>query len=430
MKIFLKKLNQKKIKIGIVGLGYVGLDLARLFASEKYFVHGFETNIEKIKILRKNKSYINYIPNSDIKKISNFTEYNNKFSNIKKCDVILLCLPTPLTKYKTPDLTYVSKAISLIEQNVKKNQIIILESTTYPGTTEEYLVKKFKKRFTIGKNLFIGYSPERIDPGNEFKYKMIPKIVSGYTENCLKVTEKFYSTFFKTVPVKNLETAEITKLYENIYRSVNIGLVNEMKIIADKLKINIYDVIEAAKTKPYGFNAFYPGPGLGGHCVPIDPYYLSWKVKSINMNTRFIELAAEINGKMPSWIVEKIKEIFIQNKVSTHKSKILLIGVSYKKNINDMRESPSIEIFNLLRKANIKIDILDPFCEFSEVRSIFNNCKIYKDLNDLNMKSYDASIIVTDHDTINYKKLVKSSKIIIDTRGRLKNKISKKIYII
>ena len=189
-------------------------------------------------------------------------------------------------------------------------------------------------------------------------------------------------------------------------------------------------MIEAAKTKPYGFNAFYPGPGLGGHCVPIDPYYLSWKVKSINMNTRFIELAAEINGKMPSWIVEKIKEIFIQNKISAHKSKILLIGVSYKKNINDMRESPAIEIFNLLKNSKIKIDILDPYCEYSEINYFFKDSKIFKDLKKLNIKSYDASIIVTDHDTIDYNKLLKNSKIIIDTRGRLKNKKSKKIYII
>ncbi|MBD1170176.1 nucleotide sugar dehydrogenase [Pelagibacterales bacterium SAG-MED02] len=430
MKTILKKLNQKKIKIGIVGLGYVGLDLVRLFAGDKYFVYGFDNDIKKVNILKKNRSHINYIPNLDIKNISKFTEYNNKFSNIKKCDVILLCLPTPLTKFKTPDLSYVSKAISLIEQYIKKDQIIILESTTYPGTTEEYLVKKFKSKFIIGKNLFIGYSPERIDPGNKFKYKMIPKIVSGYTQNCLKITEKFYSNFFQTVPVKNLETAEITKLYENIYRSVNIGLVNEMKTIADKLKINIFDVIEAAKTKPYGFNAFYPGPGLGGHCVPIDPYYLSWKVKSINMNTRFIELAAEINGKMPSWVVEKIKEIFIQNKITTHKSKILLIGVSYKKNINDMRESPAIEIFNLLNDTNVKIDILDPFCESSKVKNLFKNSRVYKDLNDIKIDFYNAALIVTDHDTINYDKLIKYSKIIIDTRGRLKNKKSKKIYII
>lgn len=431
MESILKKIAKEKITIGIVGLGYVGLDLVRLFNSkDNCLIYGFDSDKTRVKSLNKKQSYINYISNKEIASLLKKSKFSTSFENISKCDVILLCLPTPLTLHKTPDLSFVSNAISKIKFFLKKNQTIILESTTYPGTTEEYLIEELKNNFKIGKDIFVGYSPERIDPGNKLDYKEVPKIVSGYTKNCLKVIDKFYSIFFKTVPVKNLKTAEITKLYENIYRSVNIGLVNEMKIITEKLNINIFDVIEAAKTKPYGFSAFYPGPGLGGHCVPIDPYYLSWKVRSKNINTRFIELAAEINSKMPQWIIDKINEIFIKKKLSIHNSKLLIAGLGYKKNINDIRESPAIEIIKLLQGFNIKIDVLDTYCKPNEIKSQINYNKFFLRQEAVNFNSYDAIVIVTDHDNLNYDKILKHSKLIIDTRGRFKNKKSKKIYSI
>ncbi len=430
MKNLSTKIKKKEIKIGIIGLGYVGLDLAILFGKRKFFVYGIDKDKKKVNKLKTNKSYINYIPDEEINKIKGKVNFSDNLNNVRNCDVILICLPTPLTKNKTPDLSFIKNCVNNLKNKIKKNQLIILESTTYPGTTEELLIKNFGKKFNIGQDLFIGYSPERIDPGRKIDYVNIPKIVSGYSKKCLKITNQFYSTFFKTVPVKDLKTAEITKLYENIYRSINIGLVNEMKIICDKLNINIFDVIDAAKTKPYGFSSFYPGPGLGGHCVPIDPYYLSWKVKSINMNTRFIELAAEINGKMPKWIVDKIKEIFNSKKIVVRKAKILILGLSYKKNINDMRESPSVLVYNLLKKFNMKIDVVDPYCDLSEMKRLFTKSSIYRNLNRINLKKYDASLIIADHDEFNYSYLLKKSKLIIDTRGRYRNITSTKIFSI
>ena len=310
MKIFLKKLNQKKIKIGIVGLGYVGLDLVRLFAGEKYFVYGFDTNIEKIKLLKSKKSYINYIPSSDIKKISRFTEYNNKFFKIKDCDVVLLCLPTPLTKKFKPDLSYIQNTLNNIKNYLQEGQMLILESSTYPGFTRSIIVPYLKK-FKIGKFFFIGYSPEREDPNNiKFNLENIPKICSGYTTNCLKLTSSLYDKIVKKViKVNNLDTAEFVKLYENIYRSVNIGLVNEMKIISNKLNLNIHEIINAAKSKPFGFQAFYPGPGVGGHCIPVDPYYLSWIANKNKIKTNLIIINQNpiINNK--SYTLNKVVEV-------------------------------------------------------------------------------------------------------------------------
>lgn len=430
MNNLISKINNKKAVIGILGLGYVGLDLLLLFAKNKYHCFGFDKDLSKIKKLKKNISYINYIKNSEIKANRDYTIFNNTFENLKKCDIILICVPTPLTDNKTPELSYIQESVKEIKKNLRKNQLIVLESTTFPGTTEEYIVDNFSKQFQIGKNLFIGYSPERIDPGSKIETSAVPKIVSGFTKNCLKITNTFYKVFFKTVKVKDLKTAEITKLYENIYRSVNIGLVNEMKIICDRMNIDIHSVIEAAKTKPYGFSAFYPGPGLGGHCVPIDPYYLSWKVKSINLNTRFIELAAEINGKMPNWVVNKIQEIFIKNKINFFSSKILILGLSYKKNINDLRESPSIEIFNILKKLKIEISVFDGYCNTNEIKKNFRGAKIFKNFKKINFKKFTAVLIITDHDNFDYQTLIKKSKIVIDTRGKLKKIKSKKIFLI
>ena len=414
----LNLIKKKKCVVGVVGLGYVGLDLLITLSKNKIKLIGFDIDIKKIKKIKKNISYINYIGNEQIKILNKYTKIYSNFSKISDCDIIIICLPTPLNKSREPDLSAIKKIIKDINIYLKKGQTVILESTTYPGTTEDIIVKKLENKFKIGTNFFIGYSPERVDPGRKTLNVDIPKIVSGKTNNCLNIINSFYSTFFKTIKVKNIETAEITKLYENIYRSVNIGLANEMKIICNKLSINIYDVIKAAKTKPFGFSAFYPGPGLGGHCVPIDPFYLSWKVKSLGLTTRFIELAGEINNNMPNWIVNKINEILNNRMLSLSRSKILMVGLSYKKNVNDLRESPSIKIHNILSYKKTTIDLFDPLFNKNEISKIFNNSKFFNKINYKEIKKYDAVLIVTDHDSVNYKEIAKYSKLIIDTRGR------------
>ena len=425
--ILKKKINNQKAKIGIIGLGYVGLDLI-LLLSKKNTVFGFDKNNKKINLLKKNKSYISYIKNSDIKNFTQKENITSDFKKISKCDIVILCLPTPLKEGKVPDLSSIQDVISKIKNYLRKGQLIVLESTSYPGTTQDEIINKVHERFKIGKEIFVGYSPERVNPGSKIQYTSIPKIISGKTNKCLNLTNIFYSKYFKVVKMKSIESAELTKLYENIYRSVNIGLVNEMKIISEKLNINIFDVIEAAKTKPFGFNAFYPGPGLGGHCVPIDPFYLSWKVKSLGINTRFIELAGEINNNMPKWIVEKISDNFNKMNNNLNKSKIIIIGLSYKKNVNDLRESPSIKIFNLLKDKGAEIHLYDKYFEKKDIKNIFGGSKFYKKINYKSLEKYDATIIVTDHDNFEYDKIFKYSKIIFDARGRFQKKNHKKIY--
>jgi UDP-N-acetyl-D-glucosamine dehydrogenase len=425
----LNLIKKKNCVVGVVGLGYVGLDLLITLSKNKIKLLGFDIDNEKIKKIKKNISYVNYIKNEQIKILNKYTKIYSTFSKISDCDLIIICLPTPLNKSREPDLSAIKKIIKDIDIYLKKGQTIILESTTYPGTTEDIIIKKLDKKFKIGKNFFIGYSPERVDPGRKTLNIDIPKIVSGKTTNCLNIINSFYSIFFKTVKVKNIETAEITKLYENIYRSVNIGLANEMKIICNKLSINVYDVIKAAKTKPFGFSAFYPGPGLGGHCVPIDPFYLSWKVKSLGLTTRFVELAGEINNNMPVWIVNKINETLNNKMLSLSNSKILIVGLAYKKNVNDLRESPSIKIYELLKNKRAKLDLFDPLFDRKEISKIFNKSKFINKINYKSIKKYDATIIITDHDIINYEKLYKFSKLIIDTRGRY-NSTKKKILSI
>ena len=318
--------------------------------------------------------------------------------------------PYSFKRRKVPDLSSIQNVIFKIKNYLRKGQLIVLESTSYPGTTQEEIINKLSKKFKIGKEIFVGYSPERVNPGGKIQYTNIPKIISGKTSKCLNLTNIFYSKYFKVVKMKNIESAELTKLYENIYRSVNIGLVNEMKIISKKLNINIFDVIEAAKTKPFGFNAFYPGPGLGGHCVPIDPFYLSWKVKSLGINTRFIELAGEINNNMPKWILENISDSFNKINKSLNKSKIIIVGLSYKKNVNDLRESPSIKIVNLLKDKGAEIHLYDKYFETNEIKDIFYGSKFYKKINYKSLAKYDATVIVTDHDNFEYEKFINIQK--------------------
>ena len=339
----------------------------------------------------------------------------SKFENISKCDAIILCLPTPIKKNKSPEMKYIVNSIKLIKKYLRYGQVLSLESTTYPGTSEEVILP-YLKRFNLGKNFFLIYSPEREDPGNKkYSNDRIPKVVGGYTKKCLKIGSQLYKLMgTKIIEVSSIKVAEMTKLLENIYRSVNIGLVNELKMLCLKMNIDIFEIIDAAKTKPFGFHAFYPGPGYGGHCIPIDPFLLSWKAKKYNFQTKFIELSGKINEKMPKIICDKVDRI-LKNKKNRS---CLIIGVAYKKNVDDMRESPSLQIFENLEKRKIRCDYYDPYIkEIKHVRK-FNKVKKSIKLTAANIKKYDVVVLATDHDIIDYDTLKKHSSMIFDCRGR------------
>ena len=421
----LEKIKYKKSKIAIIGLGYVGLPLCLDYAEQGYEVIGIDVDLSKIKLLEKGKSYIKHISERDISKFINKNLFlpTNSFEVIKKVDVIIICVPTPLNSHREPDLSFIRKTITNISPFLQKGQIISLESTTYPGTTEEELSPVLiKHEFKIGEEFFLIYSPEREDPGNE-KYgtSNIPKVVGGITANCGEVGEALYKNPNRdVVRVSSTRAAEMTKLLENIHRSVNIGLVNELKPLTECMNIDIYEVINAASTKPFGFSPYYPGPGLGGHCIPIDPFYLTWKAREYGMNTKFIELAGEINKSMPKYVVQKISEILNHNCMSIKNSKILLLGISYKKNVDDMRESPSLEIMDLLLNKGAVVDYSDPyFEEIPETRRYTFKFRSVE-LNQDNIQSYDLILLSTDHDSFDYELIRKNSNLIIDTRGRFK----------
>ena len=417
-KNLIKKIKLKKAKIGIIGLGYVGLPLACVFAKKKFDVTGFDIDKNKIAYLKKSRSYIKHIKNAELLKIKNYFKVQNSFLKIKDLDIIILCLPTPLSKSKKPDLSFIQSTLNSINYMFKKGQLVILESSTYPGSTK-FLFSKIlkKKKFIIGDEFFIGYSPEREDPSNrKYKINNIPKICSGITNNCFELTKTLYKKIVsKVVSVSNIETAEFTKIFENTYRSVNIALVNEMKVLSEKLNLNINEIINAAKTKPFGFHAFYPGPGVGGHCIPVDPYYLSWIGKKNNSPLKFVEIAGNINKNMPKWIIKNT--IKYNNKIR----KILLIGAAYKKNVDDTRESPIFDFIKDLKKRKIIFDYHDPFIDKIKTRNL-NKVYYSKKISAKLIKSYDCVIIITDHDKINYNSIKKNAKLIIDTRNVYKKK--------
>jgi UDP-N-acetyl-D-glucosamine dehydrogenase len=423
-----KKFKNKSVKIGIVGLGYVGLPLLLKFSEVGYSVIGFDIDRDKISKLQNGKSYISHISSSSIKNLINDNIIiTSDFSKVSKVDVLIICLPTPLNKYREPDLSFIVNSMNILLPFLRKGQALSLESTTYPGTTEEKLLPLIKSTgMVVGKNFFLIYSPEREDPGNKnYTLNNIPKIVSGHTKVCLKIGKLIYNSIVKTVvPVSNTKTAEITKLLENIYRAVNIGLVNEMKIITDRMGINIHEVIKAASTKPFGFTPFYPGPGLGGHCIPIDPFYLTWKAREFGLSARFIELAGEINTQMPYWVIEKAVEALNSKKQSLKGSKILVLGISYKKNIDDMRESPAVVLMDLLRKKGALVDYTDPYVPiFPKLRKFKFNLSSIK-ISPKMIKKYDLLLLTTDHDKFDYNMIQRHGKLIIDTRGVFQKKLS------
>ena len=417
-KILKEKINKKKCLVGIVGVGYVGLNLLIQFNKNKINTIGFDTNIKKINLLKKNLSPISYLKKKDLKFSKSFSEFDYNYKRIKLCDIIIICLPTPVKKNTKPDISSITNFIKKISNNILPGKLIILESTTYPGTTREEIVDKFKKKYLIGSEIFIAYSPERENPGSKVKFKNIPKVLSGFSRQCTDLTNKLYSLIANnTVKARSLEEAEMTKLIENIYRSVNIGLVNELKIICKSMNLDIFHILKLAATKPFGFTKFLPGPGIGGHCIPIDPYYLYWRAKKFNQNSNFIEIAGKVNIETTLWTLKNIIKILKKYKLKN--PKVLILGIAYKKNIEDTRESAGIKIISELIKKNIKVEFSDPHVKNEEIDGI-NKKSI--DLYDRNIKKFDCVILVTDHDKFNYKRIIKNAKIIIDCRGRLNRK--------
>lgn len=412
-------INKKKAVIGIIGLGYVGLPLSILFANKGFKIFGFDIDKKKIKKISSNISYIDRIERRFIKKINYSGKFSYNFNNISLCDVIVICVPTPLKK-NSPYTNYIKDTYKSIEKFLKPGQTIILESTSYPGTTNELIIKKIEKKYKLGQNFFVGFSSERINPGfNENSIHKVPKVVSGQTKKCLRIIYNFYSNFFSSVvKCKNIEIAEFSKLLENIYRSVNIGFINEMKLVAQRFNLDIFDIIKVAATKPFGFKRFDPGPGTGGHCIPIDPKYLYYKSSKLGFKPKFIELASETNLKVLKNIAKLVFKNLKKRNIFISKAKILILGIAYKKNIDDLRESAALNLINILKKKIINIDFSDPYIKsFVKTRTSKINKKSIK-LNSKILKKYDLTILMTDHDKFDYKLIYKNSKFIIDTRGK------------
>ena len=415
--VLLDKINRKQVNIGIIGLGYVGLPLAREFLKKNFRVIGFDIDNEKVSKINAGKSYIKHIDSEFIKKYvsSNSFSATNDFSRLKEVDVIIICVPTPIGKHYEPDLSFVLNTTKIISQHLRKGQLVILESTTYPGTTEEELLPILSQTgLKVGKDFFLGYSPEREDPGNKkFSTATIPKVVSGITERCLSLVDALYKNIvIKTVPVSSTKIAEATKILENTYRAVNIALVNELKIVFDRMGIDIWEVIEAAKTKPFGFQAFYPGPGLGGHCIPIDPFYLTWKAREYDIHTRFIELAGQINTNMPYYVVDKTIRALNERGIPIKGAKILIVGVAYKPDVDDDRESPAFVIMDLLERAGAVVDYHDPYIPRLRKKRKFSFSKESIPLDPQSLSMYDCVLIVTDHANIDYEMLRANSSLI------------------
>jgi UDP-N-acetyl-D-glucosamine dehydrogenase len=423
---FLDLIQSKKATVGIIGLGYVGLPLLLEFAKADLEVIGFDIDETKAEKLTKGESYIKHIDADVIRSV--FVEQSkahatSDFTKIPDCNAILICVPTPLTKHRDPDLSYIIETARLISPHLVKGQLIILESTTYPGTTEDVLAPALEadSGLVAGKDFFIAYSPEREDPNNDsYSTATIPKVVGGLTPDSLELACALYNTIIcETVPVSSCRAAEATKLMENIFRSVNIALVNELKMVFAEMDIDIWEVIHAASTKPFGFMPFYPGPGLGGHCIPIDPFYLTWKAKEYGQLTKFIELAGEINTSMPSYVVHQTMLALNDLGKSLKGTRILLVGLSYKKNVDDDRESPTYELWTELEALGASIDYYDPFCP--EVRPTREHPELAgiksRTWEDIVSTDYDAAIISTAHDVVDHDALTKHAAVVVDARG-------------
>ena len=418
----IERFNKKEALVGIVGLGYVGLPLMLRYNSIGYRVLGIDIDDAKVSRLNAGQSYIEHIPAAKIQaaRQSGF-EATTDFARVSECDALILCVPTPLNRYREPDMSFVISTSDALKPYLRAGQIVSLESTTYPGTTEEELLPRVQESgLVVGKDIFLVYSPEREDPGNpDFETRTIPKVIGGHTPACLEVGIALYEQAIdKVVPVSSTKAAEMTKLLENIHRAVNIGLVNEMKIVADRMGIDIFEVVDAAATKPFGFTAYYPGPGLGGHCIPIDPFYLTWKAREYGLHTRFIELSGEVNQAMPEYVLGKLVDGLNNASKSLKGSRVLVLGIAYKKNVDDMRESPSVAIMELIEAKGGIVAYSDPHVPvFPKMREHHFELSSESLLAD-NIASFDAVVLATDHDKFDYDLIKLHAKLIIDSRGR------------
>jgi UDP-N-acetyl-D-glucosamine dehydrogenase len=416
------RLENRTAVIGVIGLGYVGLPLVLSFVEEGYRVLGFDTDADKIEKLASGQNYIRHISADRIAAMAagGRFEGTTDFSRAEAADALILCVPTPLNAHREPDLSFVINSVDAIVPHLRAGQVVSLESTTYPGTTEEELLPRLEaKGLKVGRDIFLVFSPEREDPGNShFTTRTIPKVCGGITPECLEVGQALYSGIIdQVVPVSNTRTAEMTKLLENIHRAVNIGLVNELKTVCDIMGIDIREVINAAATKPFGFTPFYPGPGLGGHCIPIDPFYLSWKAREYGLNTRFIELAGEVNTAMPEWVVGKVMNALNERGRALNGARVLVLGIAYKKNVDDMRESPSVVLMEKLLSRGATVHYSDPHVPlFPRIRRCYFDLASVE-LTAENLKSYDCVLIATNHDAFDYDAIHAHASLIVDTRG-------------
>ncbi len=419
----LRKIHQRTARIGVIGLGYVGLPLAVEFAKKGYRTTGIDIAVNRVQALNKGRSYVPDVPSKEIIPLvrKGLLKATTDYQALRHMDGVMVCVPTPLRKTKEPDISYIVATAEATAKYLHRYQVIILESTTYPGTTNELILPMLEKTgLKVGKDFFLGFSPERIDPSNQvYTTTTIPKVVGGITPACLGVIQLLYGQVIqKVIPVSSTRVAEMVKLLENTFRSVNIGLVNELALMCHQMGVNVWEVIEAAKTKPFGFMAFYPGPGLGGHCIPIDPLYLSWKAKLYGFDTRFIELAAQINGSMPDHVVGRVAEALNSKSKALKGSRILVLGVAYKRDVGDTRESPAVDIIEQLEKKGAKVSYHDPFVphfkeEALSLRSV--------PLTPSRISDSDCVLIVTDHGTVDYRLVVKHAKLVVDTRNALRH---------
>jgi len=424
----LKKIETKQARIGVIGLGYVGLPLVKTFLQKGFKVTGFDVDKKKVDMLNRGKSYIRHISASELKDFLGRKMFmaSEDFGGLRNVDAILICVPTPLDGHGSPDLSYVLNSTITVAEHIRKGQLIVLESTTYPGTTDEEMLPILEAGgLKGGRDFFLAFSPEREDPGNKnFSTSTTPKVVGGLTPDCLHVAKALYDQIIvRTVPVSSTKAAESTKLLENIFRSVNIALVNELKMIFDRMGIDVWEVIRAASSKPFGFMPFYPGPGLGGHCIPIDPFYLTWKAKEVDYQTKFIELAGEINTFMPYYVREKTTAALNDHGKSIKGAKILVLGLAYKKDIDDSRESPSLKIISLFKQKGARVSYNDPYVPHVVGHREYPGLELKSvPLTKALLKRSDAVVIATDHTAYDYDWIVKNARLVVDTRNAIKRR--------
>ncbi len=417
------KLKNKSAVIGVIGLGYVGLPLAIEYCEAGFKVIGFDIAAAKIKLINSGGSDIGDVKPAQVKAAvsQKLLTATGDFSNLAKCDVAAICVPTPLSKTKDPDVSFILNALGELKKHLHKGMLVVLESTTYPGTTEELILPQLEEGgYKAGKDFFLAFSPERVDPGNAtYHTKNTPRVVGGHTRTCAQIAKIFYESAISAVHVvSSTKAAEMVKLLENTFRSVNIGLVNEVALMCDRLDIDVWEIIDAASSKPFGFMPFYPGPGLGGHCIPIDPHYLSWKLKSLNYYSRFIELAGDVNSHMPEYVLERISRLLNTRGKAVKNAKVVVIGVAYKRNISDVRESPALDCIRLLQEQGAKVTYCDPYVPMIRMEpKDLKATKLTKEL----IKSADLVAIITDHTDYDYQMIVDNAKLIFDTRNATKN---------